>query len=139
MRDDETELSKTLVLKRAIAVEIIGFLGIILLCWVTEYLDPVFHLKEVLIQTAGTIIAGSITIYLSRQFIKRIKYLEGFMVICASCKQIRGTDDEWVPVEQMISSKMDLEFSHGICPECAEKLYGEYLRRPEAILPSFKP
>jgi hypothetical protein len=60
----------------------------------------------------------------------RIKKLEGILPICASCKKIRpaGADsrkqESWVPVEVYISDNTDAEFSHGVCPECAKKLYG---------------
>ena len=40
--------------------------------------------------------------------------------ICASCKNIRRGDDAWQQVEEFFSHVV---FSHGICPECCEKLY----------------
>jgi|GEM_PF-7065287 hypothetical protein len=122
------ELSKTRALKMALVFEIIGFLFIILTCWLTEYFDPPFNLRQVLIETAGILIIGSITVYWTWQFINRIKYLEGFMVICGSCKKVKELNGHWVSLEQIISGKSDLQFSHGICPECAKKLYREFLK-----------
>ena len=127
MRALEAELTKTHALKRALILEIIGFLFLIVACWLTEYYDTPFNLSQVIIETITIIIVGSTTVYFTWQFIKRIKYLEGFMLICASCKKVKEPDDQWVSLEQIISRKSDLQFSHGICPECAEKLYGEYL------------
>ncbi|WDP89608.1 MAG: response regulator [Desulfobacter sp.] len=40
--------------------------------------------------------------------------------ICANCKSIRRDDRNWQQVEEFFS---DLVFSHGICPDCCEKLY----------------
>jgi len=40
--------------------------------------------------------------------------------ICASCKNIRKEDRNWQQVEEFFSH---LVFSHGICPDCCEKLY----------------
>ncbi len=43
--------------------------------------------------------------------------------ICANCKSIRMEKNNWVPVEDYFSTVL---FSHGICPECCEKLYPEF-------------
>jgi DNA-binding response OmpR family regulator len=58
----------------------------------------------------------------------RIKRLEGLLPICANCKRIRtgaadGEVPTWLPVEVYITKRTDATFTHGICPECAEKLY----------------
>jgi len=127
MRDAKSELSKISALKWVLVAEIAGFIFIILTCWVTEFYDPPFNWSQVLIETVATVILGSLTVYLTLQLIKRIKYLEGLMVICASCKRVRESDGKWVNLEQIISSQSELQFSHGICPECAKKLYGESL------------
>lgn len=55
------------------------------------------------------------------------KVLSGFIPICASCKKIRVKSGEWVPVESYITERSEAKFSHGICPECKEKLYGRFL------------
>ena len=127
MRDAKSELSKISALKWILIAEIGGFIFIILTCWVTEFYDPPFSWSQVLIETVATVILGSLTVYLTLQLIKRIKYLEGLMVICASCKRVREIDGKWVNIEQIISSKSELQFSHGVCAECAKKLYGKYL------------
>ncbi|NNG01089.1 MAG: response regulator [Desulfobacteraceae bacterium] len=55
--------------------------------------------------------------------LREIKRLSGLLPICASCKKIRNEDDRWQPVEDYIASRSEADFSHGICPECAHKLY----------------
>ncbi len=52
-----------------------------------------------------------------------IKVLRGIIPICASCKKIRDDKGYWNQVEQYISERTDVEFSHGICADCARKLY----------------
>ncbi len=54
---------------------------------------------------------------------KEIKKLRGFLPICANCKKIRDDKGYWTQVEVYISSHSETEFSHGICPECAQLLY----------------
>ncbi len=59
-----------------------------------------------------------------KDFIKEIKTLRGFLPICSSCKKIRDDKGFWGNVETYISERTDVKFSHGLCPECSEKLYG---------------
>jgi PAS domain S-box-containing protein len=55
----------------------------------------------------------------------KVKTLSGFLPICASCKKIRDDKGYWSQVEQYISEHSEVEFSHGLCPECAEKMVQE--------------
>jgi hypothetical protein len=58
--------------------------------------------------------------------LNQVKLLSGFLPICASCKRIRDDMGYWNQIESYISEHSEAEFSHGICPECAEKLYPEF-------------
>lgn len=58
----------------------------------------------------------------------KVKTLSGFIPICASCKKIRDDKGYWKEVEVYVRQHSNAEFSHGICPECSEKLYGGFLR-----------
>jgi PAS domain S-box-containing protein len=55
-----------------------------------------------------------------------IKTLRGFLPICASCKKIRDDKGYWNQLEIYLREHADVEFSHGICPDCARKLYPRY-------------
>ena len=55
--------------------------------------------------------------------VKEIKTLKGIIPICASCKNIRDDKGYWNQIESYIKEHSDADFSHSICPECAEKLY----------------
>lgn len=52
-----------------------------------------------------------------------VKTLTGLLPICASCKKIRDDSGYWNSIESYISTHSQAQFSHGICPECAIKLY----------------
>ncbi|NOY70294.1 MAG: DUF3365 domain-containing protein [Deltaproteobacteria bacterium] len=58
--------------------------------------------------------------------LEEVKTLKGFIPICSSCKKIRNDGGYWEQIEKYISERSDAEFSHGICPDCMEKLYPEY-------------
>lgn len=51
------------------------------------------------------------------------KILSGMLPICACCKKIRDDGGYWQQVEVYLSKHSQAEFSHGICPDCAQKLY----------------
>jgi len=53
----------------------------------------------------------------------RVKQLGGLLPICASCKKIRDDKGYWNQLEAYITTHTDAEFSHGMCPDCIEKLY----------------
>lgn len=58
--------------------------------------------------------------------LNEIKTLSGLIPICASCKKVRDDKGFWNQIEVYIRDRSDAEFSHGICPDCSEKLYGQY-------------
>ncbi len=69
-----------------------------------------------------------------REALAEVKTLSGFLPICASCKNIRTDSGYWQQIEFYLSEHADVEFTHGICPECVTKLYPEFAarqRRPE--------
>ena len=58
--------------------------------------------------------------------LSEVKLLSGFLPICASCKKIRDDKGYWNQIESYIQQHSEAEFSHSICPGCAEKLYPEF-------------
>jgi ligand-binding sensor domain-containing protein len=61
------------------------------------------------------------------QALGRIKVLGGLIPICANCKKIRDDSGYWSQLEQYLRTHSEATFSHGICPECVERLYPEYV------------
>jgi PAS domain S-box-containing protein len=53
----------------------------------------------------------------------KVRTLSGLLPICASCKKIRDDTGYWNQIESYIHDYSEAEFSHSICPECAQKLY----------------
>lgn len=52
-----------------------------------------------------------------------VKTLRGLLPICASCKKIRDDDGYWHQIESYLRTHADLDFTHGICNDCARRLY----------------
>ncbi|MDK9705738.1 MAG: PAS domain-containing protein [Desulforhopalus sp.] len=63
-----------------------------------------------------------------RQAREEIAVLRGIIPICASCKNIRDDAGYWQRIEDYVTSHSAAEFSHGLCPDCATKLYPEFVK-----------
>jgi len=61
-----------------------------------------------------------------QESLAKVKLLSGLLPICASCKKIRDDKGYWNQVETYLIEHSEATFTHGICPECAKKLYPEY-------------
>ncbi len=64
-----------------------------------------------------------------QQALKKVKTLRGLLPICASCKKIRDDQGYWQVVDDYIRQHSLAEFSHGLCPACAQKLYPEFYQK----------
>ncbi len=121
-------------LKKGILVyEIIGFMLVIATSWITALFDPPYlvsrtafrpiDIYETSFETAIILVLCGVVVLLTSKLLNRLNYLEGFMVMCASCKKVR-VDETWFSIERIISDNSELKISHSICPVCAERLYG---------------
>lgn len=63
------------------------------------------------------------------QALSQVKQLHGMLPICSYCKKIRNDQNYWQRVEGYISDHTDVEFSHGICPDCHTRVTGEITER----------
>ena len=61
-------------------------------------------------------------------YLEEIKILRGIVPICSFCKKIRDVEGNWSEVEVYVSKHSEAQFSHGLCPECGKKHYGDFLK-----------
>ena len=54
--------------------------------------------------------------------LEHVKTLRGLLPICAWCKRIRDDNGYWNQVEAYVRANSEADFTHGICPDCAEKV-----------------
>lgn len=53
--------------------------------------------------------------------------LQGILPICAKCKKIRVEDGHykdpqaWKKIEEYLSERTEVEFTHGLCPDCFDE------------------
>jgi PAS domain S-box-containing protein len=54
---------------------------------------------------------------------RELNDLRGLLPICSACKRIRDDSGYWERLETYIREHSKAEFTHGICPECLDRLY----------------
>ena len=54
---------------------------------------------------------------------EKVQRREGLICICAECKKV-------IRIVGKVAAEKEPLISHGICPECADRLYGDLFRTP---------
>ena len=60
--------------------------------------------------------------------LRKVSQLEALLPICASCRKVRDDKGYWGHVEEYFTSRAPVEFTHGICPDCADRLYPDIIK-----------
>jgi PAS domain S-box-containing protein len=68
--------------------------------------------------------------------LSHVKTLSGLLPICASCKKIRDDGGYWQQVETYIKERSNADFTHGICPECVQRLYPDIGLKTSSVPPT---
>jgi len=103
--------------------------------WMLITIDPIFDDNEEMVSAVHIVsdITNRILIKKERQrLIKELKdaliqinTLSGLLPICSHCKKIRDDKGYWNLIESYIETHSAAKFSHGMCPECSDNLYGQ--------------
>ncbi|MGD8257399.1 MAG: cyclic nucleotide-binding domain-containing protein [Desulfobacterales bacterium] len=62
---------------------------------------------------------------------KLVNATGGLLPICSNCKKITDEHGSWLPIEQYIMDYTEYKLSHGICPDCRNKLWSETVNQQE--------
>jgi hypothetical protein len=109
--------------------EITGFGLIIMLSWADELLGLPARLfggshrpdiGEAILETLVILIVAIPIVIHTRRVISRPFYFEGFVRVCAWCKNVEHQGD-WIPVGEFFQERFETETSHGMCPACFAK------------------
>jgi sigma-B regulation protein RsbU (phosphoserine phosphatase) len=57
-----------------------------------------------------------------------VEQLKGLLCICSDCKRIRDEQERWQTIEKYLAARMDVSFTHGLCPKCTESKMKELAR-----------
>jgi sigma-B regulation protein RsbU (phosphoserine phosphatase) len=93
-----------------------------------DYLTKPFDREELKVRLES----GTRVLRLQKELAKRVteleaaltqvKLLQGLLPICSYCKKIRDSKNYWQQVERYISSHADVTFTHGVCPDCYDRI-----------------
>jgi hypothetical protein len=120
----------------------LGFFTIILLSWLDKWLGlsdlvfgdyfniPAFHQSELL--TLLTLAVWLLVANSTRRVLERVRYLEGFLRVCAWCRRIKYKES-WMPLEEFMQQGFDTPTSHGICKECLERTRADLERARQKL------
>ncbi len=56
--------------------------------------------------------------------ISELTELERTIPICAGCRKVKRESSDWQPVEAYFNERLDMEFTHGLCPDCFTRYGG---------------
>ncbi|WP_421901230.1 hypothetical protein [Maridesulfovibrio sp.] len=54
-----------------------------------------------------------------------IRTLNSLLPMCSKCRKIRDDDGYWSELESYVESHTGSQFSHSLCEECADEMYGD--------------
>jgi len=64
-----------------------------------------------------------------KKALDEIDTLRGFIPICAYCKKIRNDENYWEQIDVYLQKHTLAKISHGLCQDCAEKLYPDIVKK----------
>ena len=110
--------------------QFLTFIMLILLVWVNEVRDMPSLLFDAPPQdvnifrgcllTAGVLVAAIVTI--GNTYLQQKRVLNSMISVCSSCNKVRVNQNQWKQMEEYISDNSLLTFTHGLCPDCMEKV-----------------
>lgn len=120
--------------KKILIYEAMGFCIVIFLIWINEIADIPYLLfktpktpvnfTESIIESIIVLILAINTILVTRNLLRRIKYLEGFIRMCSRCNKVYDKNRaQWVELKDYFNKNYEIEFTHGFCPECMKKIH----------------
>lgn len=110
--------------------QLMTFVIMILLVWVNELHDvsammfntpwQEINVYRACFLTAGVLVAGIICI--GNTYLQQKRVLNSLLSVCASCHKVRVSQQRWQQLEAYISENSLLTFTHGLCPDCMERM-----------------
>jgi len=104
-----------------------------------DYLTKPFHREELKVRVEVGIQMLELQRVLAdrvkelEEALSQVKQLQGLLPICSYCKKVRDDQNYWQKVDTYLSDRIDVQFSHGICPECLNRVTTEAKERKQAL------
>ena len=110
--------------------QFLTFIMLILIVWVNEVRDMPALLFNTAPQdvnifrgcvlTAAVLVAAIVAI--GNTYLQQKRVLNSIISVCSNCHKVRVNQNQWKQMEEYISDNSLLTFTHGLCPDCMEKV-----------------
>lgn len=117
--------------QRALLWHSVGFIVLVTLTWCDQFFDLMFRLfghehaqvawDETIFKSVVIILLWGLSAFEIYRIVSRLSYLENFLHVCAWCHKIEQ-QSRWLTIEEHFKQQTGAKISHGLCPECAQKL-----------------
>jgi len=103
-----------------------------------DYLTKPFHREELRVRVSVGVQMLTLQKALTERVteleaaLSQVKQLHGMLPICSYCKKVRDDRNYWQQVEDYISDHTNVQFSHGICPDCYGRVSREFAEYKQA-------
>ena len=110
--------------------EAFGFAAIIAFSWFFEFTDLSYFVggvessadwREGVVETLVVLIVAIPVMVFTKRMVAQLYYLEGFMRVCAWCRKAEH-HGEWSSMESFFENNFETLTSHGICPDCFDRI-----------------
>jgi PAS domain-containing protein len=89
------------------------------------FLDRRVQLFDLLVSATPFTYDGRALCLLVIEDVGELTELRRLIPICSNCGKARSDDQYWQSVNEYLRKHTAVQFTHGICPECEQKLYPE--------------
>ncbi len=103
----------------AISTQVMGMFCGLLRREVAPAQEVAFSLLSTLLGVSADALA---TLRRTRQLTSQIETLQNLLPVCAWCKKVRNDSGYWYQIEKYITANSKTKITHGICPECQDKM-----------------
>jgi hypothetical protein len=66
-----------------------------------------------------------------------VRQLQEILPICGYCRKIRDDQNYWSQVEDYLGKQAGVNFSHGVCPDCYNRVLVPQLKEMGAEAPPY--
>jgi phosphoserine phosphatase RsbU/P len=95
--------------------------------YITKPFDPVELAARVRVGERMVNLQSSLAARVTEleEALRHVQALQGLLPICSYCKKVRNEANYWEQVDSYLMSHSDLTLTHGICPNCLDKMMKE--------------
>lgn len=84
---------------------------------------------HLVISAAPFLYDGDRYVLMTIENVSELIQLKTLLPICAYCKKIRDDEGYWKEIAGYFNAHLDVDFSHGICDDCASKHFPEIAKK----------